>query len=340
MEILARNTNDLQPYIYSLLRDHGTPDTSRNGPVLRFDEPVTIKLSHPWERVNFCPRRNANPFFHLIESAAILAGRNDIQLLSHFASNMRLYSDDGLTQNAFYGTRLRNTWGDQLVSIISLLQRDPNSRQAVAQIWDANDLMKVTKDKACNLLLMFAIRDGSLVMTSVNRSNDAIWGGVAGANIVHLSFIHEYVTCALGLNMGEWWHFSNNLHVYTDNPLWKLLSDKDYTKMQLLNTIPYQRIRRHSQLFSSPHRIGFDNELSCAMTLMVHAVGAESELEPDYAFDSINDMIVVFNAWQKFKSKAVGSIDINNYLQQMHASDWRVACQAWITRKLQEREIK
>jgi len=327
MEITSRNTNTLQPRIYSILKEHGMPDISRNGRVLRIDGPVTIELTHPTERVNFCPVRNANPFFHYIEALAILANWNNIQLLAYFAANMLNYSDDGLTQNAFYGTRLRKTWGDQLNAIIRNLSVFPDSRQEVALIWNPEDLTRRTKDKACNLLLMFAVRDNRLTMTSVNRSNDAIWGGVSGANIVHLSMIQEYVALSLGIECGEWWHFSNNLHVYMDNPKWEALQDAKvedpYSKGQV----------RSLPLFPSPrHRWDWD---AAADQFLMRAHNAIQEKQLLGKADNMYmmDAVTMFDAWQMYKSKTVGSIEINNHLQQVAADDWRVACQAWITRR-------
>lgn len=55
-----------------------------------------------------------------------------------------------------------------------------------------------------------------LNMTVFNRSNDLIWGAL-GANVVHFSFLQEYVANCLGLEVGVYNQVSNNLHVYTKN---------------------------------------------------------------------------------------------------------------------------
>jgi hypothetical protein len=57
-----------------------------------------------------------------------------------------------------------------------------------------------------------------LNMTVCNRSNDMIWG-MLGANAVHFSMLQEYLACRLGLAVGVYNQFTNNLHVYTKN--WK-----------------------------------------------------------------------------------------------------------------------
>jgi hypothetical protein len=230
MQYTAANTNDLQRLIYKAFQHNGVAVNTRNGPALRLPGVTTITLLKPQQRVNFSPLRDANPFFHLIESVAMLAGDagNNVEVLSYFARNMLLFSDDGERYNAFYGTRSRHTFGDQLRGVVDELSRDPESRQAVINLWNPEDLWAKTKDKACNLCMIFDVVDGKLNMTTFNRSNDAIWGGVTGANVVHLSFFQEYVAGALGRPIGVWHHSSANLHVYMSNPKWPLvLEDTD-----------------------------------------------------------------------------------------------------------------
>jgi len=132
---------------------------------------------------------------------------------------MAEYSDDGQVFNAPYGYRLRQLFTDegncnidQLDSVIQTLSKDPNSRQAVCQIWDVEDLEKTTKDKACNMSIVFRIRNGKLCMTVYNRSNDMIWGAY-GANVVQFSMIQEYVAAHLGLPLGEYTQVSNSYHI-------------------------------------------------------------------------------------------------------------------------------
>jgi hypothetical protein len=50
-------------------------------------------------------------------------------------------------------------------------------------------------------------------MTVCNRSNDMIWG-MFGANVVHFSMLQEYLACCIGVEVGMYHQFTNNLHVY------------------------------------------------------------------------------------------------------------------------------
>lgn len=332
MELKCRNTNILAPQVYRLIQNKGFEDTSRNGPVLRFMEPVSICLSHPYERVHFSAARDCNPFFHLMEAMAMLVPVNSVRLMAHFAKHMATFSDNGHDYNAFYGTRARSSFGfDQLDRVITELQAKPDSRQCVVALWDPMDLQRTTKDKACNLSMIFEIKASQLCMTTLNRSNDAILGGVSGANIVHLSYFQEYVACSLDLPMGDWWHVSNNLHVYTDHPKWeglKLYGNSDDDR--------YDSIEEPWKLFTLPEdKKLFDEELQQFMHRALQTLGFTTTPmidETTYGSVFINNVIVpVFNSWQCHKNK-----DLSGALEwggQIGSMDWRIACTEWLQRR-------
>lgn len=352
MHLTARNTNDLTARAYALLKAYGVEESSRNGPVLTIQEPVVITLTHPWERVNYCPLRDANPFFHLMEGLAMLSGFNSVEFLAHFAKNMRNFSDDGERYNAFYGERLRDTWGDQLGTIIRNLKANPTSRQEVALLWDTKDLTRDTKDKACNVLLMFrAIKDFHdivddqthyrLEMTSINRSNDAIWGGVNGANIVHLSMFHEYVAHGADMLMGHWHHMSNNLHVYTQNPQWAKLCDSEPTDMYPGLNSTDNPIVEWTLFHGSDDRAAWDFGLNLFMARAMQAIQTGQLLHAgrqDYRHEFYNDIAVpVFNSWQFYKAEDF-DLAIESASSIRAHDDWAIACREWLERRAIKRK--
>lgn len=217
MEINTRNVNHAFSQIFWRIKSLNLKsEQTRNGPALVIPEPVTTVYNRPTERVLFNAERDANPIFHLMESIWMLAGRNDVAFLTQFNKNMSNFSDDGVVFNAAYGYRWRKHFGfDQLPAIIEMLSRDPNSRQAIVQMWDTADLTKRTKDKCCNMQVIFDLRGGSLNMAVINRSND-IWWGAYGANAVHFSILQEFIAGALGVDVGQYRQVSHNLHLYTE----------------------------------------------------------------------------------------------------------------------------
>lgn len=218
MEIRARNVNDaLSNAIWRLKCGNFEPEKSRNGKVIAFPEPVMTIYERPEERVIFSPRRDANPIFHILEGIWMLAGRKDVGFLSLFNSTINQFSDDGENFNAAYGARWRSYFGqDQLLRVIEMLRANPSTRQAVLQMWSPDDLTKKTKDKACNMAVVFDCRYESLNMTVFNRSND-LWFGAYGANAVHFSFLQEFVARSVGMSVGVYNQMSHNLHLYMSN---------------------------------------------------------------------------------------------------------------------------
>src|SRR6185312_5208239 len=141
---------------------HGEKQGSRNGEVLVSPTPVLICNQYPTRRVLFNPRRNANPFFHLMEALWMLAGRNDSEFLNSFVGDFgkRFAESDGTLHGA-YGYRWRKhfdlEWGgaenlpDQLETAVNLLRKNPDDRRVVIAMWDpVADLGADKKDICCN----------------------------------------------------------------------------------------------------------------------------------------------------------------------------------------------
>lgn len=225
MVINISGENVPRAYIEGLwkLEVFGIDEVSRNGPVRTIPQPVVLEIISPWERVLFNPIRDANPFFHAMEFVWMMAGSNDAEWISMFNKRMMEYADDGVLRGA-YGWRWSNPQ-DQIKSVIELLKRDPNTRQAVLSMWDVlyDGPQAQSSDRPCNTHIYFRRNGSSLNMTVCNRSNDFIWG-MMGSNAVHMTMLHELVSRAVGLKQGIYRVFTNNLHMYTDLPNYKALT--------------------------------------------------------------------------------------------------------------------
>jgi thymidylate synthase len=318
----ARNTNEMQNLVYRNLQEYGVESKSRNGDVLMFPKPTSFTYWSPLERVNFCPLRDANPFFHVMESLAMLAGHNNVEFLSRYATNIKNYSDDGKTFNAFYGSRIRLKWGDQLKAVCDLLMNDPHTRQAVINIWDPADLTKKTVDKACNLSLLFTTQDSKLNMTMFNRSNDLVWGGVSGANVVHFSYFYEYVLCGTGYMLGEITVVSNNAHVYL-NDQWAKIKDAPAQTFYETHVVPTPR------LYGGISH-GFDGELNQFVQDTMRGFDISSR---HYNYEFLKGLCVpMYNAW--IYHKAGNDRNALEELESISFFDWRIASQSWINRRM------
>lgn len=213
--IAERNVNYAWPVAVNALHRFHTVKPSRAGETIEYPTPAMTMYTHPTERVLFDAKRDANPFFHLMESLWMLVGSEDVHFLEQFAPNFGQFSDDGDTLNGAYGYRWKYQFGyDQLTAIVSQLRNDPYSRRVVLQMWAPHDLQSTCKDVCCNTNCYFLMRDGKLSMTVCCRSNDIIWG-CYGANVVHFSYLLEYVASMAGLKVGTMYQLSNSFHAYT-----------------------------------------------------------------------------------------------------------------------------
>lgn len=207
------------------LDQYGIKTDSRNGPVLRFPEPVCLEYPNPRRRILDSPIRDANHVFHFFETMWMFAGLDTVAPLDLFNSGMKQYSDDGIRFAAAYGHRWRYHFGfDQITTAIEKLRVNPEDRRIVIQMWDPAELFKKEgKDFACNQQILLdtrpdPVRGYILDMTVTNRSNDLIYG-MMGSNLVHFSMLHEYLAYHSGLALGTYYQISKNAHLYLENPV-------------------------------------------------------------------------------------------------------------------------
>jgi len=253
--INARNVNDALFMGLRHLRNHGIVAESRNGKVRVAPGPVLTEYARPMERVLSWGKRDANPFFHLMEALWMLAGRNDVDFVAEFAKQMREYSDDGQRLNGAYGFRWRRHFGfDQLEHLVHMLRKEPTTRRAVLQIYDPHSDSEFSKDIPCNTVVYFDIVNDELNMTVCNRSNDIVWG-CYGANAVHFSMLQEFMAAHIGVDVGRYRQFSNNFHIY--EPHWHLMEENwkvpeayEFRVTPLLrDALPYEHHVRDIDLF-------------------------------------------------------------------------------------------
>jgi len=323
MEIATRNVNQaFSDVFWRMKAENLIPEMSRNGPVLAFPEPVIITYKYPQERVLFHEGRDANVIFHILESIWMLAGRRDVAFLQLFNSRIGQYSDDGENFNAAYGYRWRHHFGqDQLVNVIETLRADPTSRQAVIQMWDAADLTRPTKDKACNTQLVFDCRGGRLNMAVFNRSNDIYWGAL-GANAVHFSFLQEFVAHALQLRMGVYRQISVNLHLYLElyDASKYVRNPPDAAEFDFYSN---GQVRPHPIMLNDDY-VGFINDCE---------VFCRDPFDGDYEYTHSFFNTVAHPLAMISKTRRGHSGDGRSWADRVAAEDVKRAAQQWIARR-------
>jgi len=146
--------------------------------------------------------------FAIAELMAYCAGWDDVAWLARFNPNIAQFSDDGHSFYGAYGPRIENA----MPWLISLLKEDPETRQAVCQIYHPEDLWNESKDKPCNTMFQLQAVGGRLNMTIYQRSCDLVWG----LPYDHFSFstILLLIAHELKLRAGSVTRIIANAHVY------------------------------------------------------------------------------------------------------------------------------
>jgi thymidylate synthase len=238
---------------------------------------------------------------------------------------------------------------------------------------DAPD-REISKDVCCNLSVMFSVEMGScracngsgyqydsclkfpipqtciqcngqphdrpryLNMTVTNRSNDLIWG-LLGANYSTFSVLQEYVAAHLGLEVGRYCHFTNNLHAYTERwePEKWIAADRWSVTYELGNAPdpgnPTTDLWKSVPLVSDPVR--FDSELP---EFIEDYSGKEPFTETIRRWDEpFIDLVArpMLLAFRCHKAKAIGMC--LSWINQIEADDWRIAAGNWINRRIAKR---
>jgi thymidylate synthase len=289
------------------------------------------------ERVLFCPVRDANPFFHLFESAWMLAGSSDAKWLDRYVSDFSArYAEPGGHMHGAYGQRWRanfclisregaRTWveHDQLVMAARQLRENPASRQVVITMWDpqrdlnSNDL----RDRPCNTQIYLRVRQGMLDMTVLCRSNDIVWGAY-GANAVHMSVLQEYMAAMTGTRVGVLYQVSNNWHGYM-SVLDKMrgISHADY----------YSRGLVAPRAMFNPETVhDVESELQAWMQAPSKYT---SRLNPQL-FDEL--LVPMSRAHDWYKVGKFGAA--RSHLAPVVATDWQRAAAEWIERRERRHE--
>lgn len=217
-----------------------------------------------------------------------------------------------------------------------------------------------SKDVCCNLSVMFSTRTPSeevtpltdpcsyLDMTVTNRSNDMIWG-MLGANFVHFTILQEYMAARLGVEVGRYHHFTNNLHVYEKN--WKpdewLVSEQWSPEYRLGNgpdpapSAGGEALWTTVPLISNPE--AFERELPAIVRVF------DGTRENDQSrYNHPTEPFLREVAWPALSAhyaykRSRNADNPEKYHSEMNtayafcseikADDWRIACVGWLKRR-------
>ena len=167
-------------------------------------------IENPLDNLISTPYRKWSDTYAKREWNWYLSGNPDATEIAKHAPIWKNMMHPNGSVNSNYGYQwMRN---DQLEYAIHHLRLDSLTRKAAISIFDGKEYLSYSKDTPCTHGIDFTIEDGKLCMTVMMRSNDLVFGFCNDQYC--FSMLQEMVAERLELELGWYYHFATNLHIY------------------------------------------------------------------------------------------------------------------------------
>jgi len=162
MHLFAETLDDLMMKVFQKILKSGERVNASKGWNTELSG-VVLELKNPLARLSRTETKGT-AFSCLGETLWYLAKSNRLDFIEYYLSNYHQFAEADGTIHGAYGPRLFGMRGgiDQIKGVTELLKRKPSSRQAVIQLFNAEDLLKPYKDIPCTCTLQFFVRKGAL----------------------------------------------------------------------------------------------------------------------------------------------------------------------------------
>ena len=121
-------------------------------------------------------------------------------------------ADSNGNVNSNYGYQWKRN--NQIDYVVAKLRDNKDTRHAAISIYDAKEYDKYTKDTPCTYAVQFTIINNELCMSVYMRSND-IWYGFCNDQY-QFSMLQQMIAERLTIEIGTYYHFAHNLHLYNN----------------------------------------------------------------------------------------------------------------------------
>lgn len=171
---------------------------------------VSIHLKEPTNRLITTPWRKFSPKYAEREWQWYLSGNPSVhELEKHAPVWKNMHNGNQMVQSNYGWLWNRN---GQLDKCIDQLMKDKTTRQAWVTFYDGKEKDNYAFDTPCTIGIGFYIHNNLLNATCVMRSCDLVFGFCNDQYC--FTKLQQHVAQALNLEVGEYVHFANNLHIY------------------------------------------------------------------------------------------------------------------------------
>lgn len=211
MRIEGESLDDLLRQSYEMLGGNAVSNSGTRAKIVAEVIGVSLNLKNPRARLSRSSDRGI-PLSAVGELLWYLSGTDDPDFITSYIRNYRKEVGSNGRINGAYGPRLFSKFGiNQFDAVAKLLERKPNTKRAVMQIYCATDLL--TDDEVpCTTTLQFLNRNGKLHAVASLRSNDAYYG--LPHDVFCFTMLQEMLAKRLNLELGEYTQMVGSFHLY------------------------------------------------------------------------------------------------------------------------------
>ena len=206
-----RNANSAYEYLHDRIIQEGVDFADTKA---LFN--VGFYITDPMDNKIINKERNWKEEYAEAEWQWYLSGDNHIKTLGDIYGKVpeiwKRMADDRGYVNSNYGWQWNRQ--EQLSKIISMLKGNTETRQATISIYDGKEIQEYKHDTPCTYAIQFTILHGRLDMCVTMRSND-LWYGFCNDQYC-FSKLQELVAKEVNMDIGSYYHFAHNLHIYND----------------------------------------------------------------------------------------------------------------------------
>ena len=175
----------------------------------------SLDLPDPTDRLLFHPRCRLDVVKAVGRFAWMMAANDRVADVAWYDRGAHKFSDDGWTvPGSSDGARLLNPRPglNQIERVIELLRREPDSRRAVAVVYQPEDAGRVSRDVPCTIGMAYNLRGEGLHASTIMRSSNAF--RILPYDLFLFSLLAEVVAAELGVPLAGYHQFAVSLHVY------------------------------------------------------------------------------------------------------------------------------
>lgn len=170
-----------------------------------------ITLLNPLDNIIKTKWRKWNENYAKFEWDWYLSGDRNALEISKRAKIWESMMDENNNVNSNYGFQWSRS--NQLNKVIEMLKTNPTTRRASISIYDGKEIDLYEKDTPCTYSINFYIdNEDKINMQVMMRSNDLVFGfcndQYCFSNLLH------YVSEKINKNVGTYFHYVCNMHIY------------------------------------------------------------------------------------------------------------------------------